>query len=919
MPGGSQASLLGRQSECGILERLLSHARSGQSGSLVIHGEPGVGKTALLEHVIAAAVDLTVVRVSGIEGDKEMAFAGLHHLCAPILGYLDRLPGPQSEALATVWGLSPGVVPDRFLIGLATLGLLSEAAADRPVLCVVDDAQWLDEASALTLAFVGRRLGAESVAIVWSTRELDKEHAGLPRLAVDGLEPDDARALLESVIPWPLDTPVRERIVAETRGNPLALLELPRGLSAAELAGGFGSPGAVTLTSQIEESYRRRIAQLPPEAQKLLLVASAEPTGDPALVLSAAESLGIGAFQTAVELAAPTGLLQLGAHVRFRHPLVRSAVYQAAPAQERREVHAALAEATNAESNPDRRAWHLAQAATSTDEGVAAELERSANRAQARGGVAAAAAFLERASALTSDPARRAERALAAAQAKIRVGALNAASKLLHDAASEPLDPLQLARVDLLRAQLAFVANRGSDAPLPLLRAARRLEPLDAGLARETYLDALSAAMFAAHLSSAGGSAIEVAQVARKAPPPPHSPRAPDLLLDGLTALFDEGYASSARTLVRAVSHFGQDMTPADELRWLWMASSCALHLWDDERWGTLTDRHVRLAREAGALSELPLALNGRTFPLLFAGELTAAAVLTEELHVAMEATGISLTRYAALGLAAMRGDEAATLALAREGEEGIARRGEGIGLSVTEWASAVLYNGLGRYDEAAAAARPASERPHDLGTSNWALVELIEAASRCGADDIAADAHRRLRAMTQVVGSDWALGIEARSRALVANDANPEPHYQAAIARLSRTRLRCELARAHLLYGEWLGREQRRVDASAQLRTAYTMLTQMDVVGFADRARRALLATGTSIRRSAPAPKGGLTAQERQIARLVCDGLSNPEIAARLFISPRTVKYHLHKVFSKLGITSRRELEAALLDASAD
>lgn len=569
-PVRTQASLLGRREECGVLERLLSRVRSGHSGFLVVHGEPGVGKTALVEHVIGAGVDLTVFRVSGIEREKEMAFAGLHQLCAPLLSYLDRLPGPQSDGLATVFGLSIGVIPDRFLIGLATLGLLSEAAGDRPIVCIVDDAQWLDEVSALTLAFVGRRLGAESVAIVCCTRELSAAHDGLPQLAVEGLDSGDARALLGSVVRWPLDDPVRERIVAETGGNPLALLELPRGLSPAELTGGFAPPAAVPLSSQIEESYRRRISQLPQEAQKLLLLASAEPAGDPTLVFRAAERLGIS-FQTAVDLAAPTGLLDFGAQVRFRHPLVRSAVYQAASARERREVHAALAKAMDAQTSPDRRAWHLAEAATRTDDGVAAELERSANRAAARGGVAAAAAFLERASALTSDPARRAERALAAAQAKIQVGALDAALRLLGAAASGPLDPLQLARIDLLRAQLAFVAGRRSDAPVLLLRAAGRLEPLDPGLARETYLDALSAAMFAGRLSSAGGGAVEVAQAARSAPPPARGPRAPDLLLDGLTMLFNDGYALSAATLGCAVSDFGVDMTPEDELRWLWM------------------------------------------------------------------------------------------------------------------------------------------------------------------------------------------------------------------------------------------------------------------------------------------------------------------------------------------------------------
>jgi DNA-binding CsgD family transcriptional regulator len=903
--------LRGRRSECQALDRLLEAVRAGRSGVLVVRGEAGIGKTALLEYAIESASDLRIVRAVGVESEMELAFAGLHQLCAPMLDRFERLPGPQRDALATTFGLNLGAVPDRFLVGLAVLSLLSEVAEEQPLLCVVDDGQWLDEASAQVLGFVARRLLAESVAVVFAMREPSEEFRGLPELVVEGLRDEDACELLASVIRGPLDDRIRDRIVAETRGNPLALLELPRGLTPAELAGGFGLPDAMALSGRIEESFQQRVDALPKQTQLLLLVAAAEPVGDPALVRRAAERIGLSVEAPGSTEAA--GLLELGARVRFRHPLVRSAVYRAAAAADRQEIHRALAEVTDPDADPDRRAWHRAHAAVGPDAAVADELERSAGRAQARGGLAAAAAFLERSAELTLDPARRGRRALDAAQATFQAGAFDPALVLLATAEAGPLDDLPRARIDLLRAQIAFASSRGNEAPPLLLAAARRLERLDAGLARETYLDAFSAAMFAGRLAS-GPGLLEVAQAARQAPPPPPQPRKGDMLLNGLAVLFTDGYPAAMPLSKRALQAFcSEDITVEEGLRWLWLASVTAADLWDDESWYVLSNRHVKIAREAGALSELPLALNSRVYVHMFAGELAAAASLVEEVQAVREATGSNLAAYGALGLAAWRGREGEAGDLIEASMREVVPRGEGIGVTVTQWASALLYNGLGQYQDALVAARQAGEHPQELGVANWGLTELVEAAARSGVTELAADALERLSAMTRASGTDWALGIEARSGALLNEGDAAERLYLEAIERLGRTHVRVELGRAHLVYGEWLRRERRRVHAREQLRTAHEMFTGMGAEAFADRAARELLATGERARKRTVETREDLTAQEAQVARLARDGLSNPEIGARLFISPRTVEYHLHKVFSKLNISSRNQLDRAL------
>jgi DNA-binding CsgD family transcriptional regulator len=898
--------LLDRLPERAALSQLLDTARAGRSGVLVMRGEPGVGKTALLEYAVESAAGLRVARVAGVESEMELAFAVLQQLCAPMLDKLGGLPEPQRAALGVVFGLSTGAAPDRFLVGLAALGLLSEVAEQQPLLCVVDDAQWLDRASAQALAFVARRLLAEPVALVLATREPGEEFRGLPELPVGGLTAGDAQELLGSVIKGPLDERVRDHIVAETRGNPLALLELPRGVPGVPgVTGAPGSPG------RIEESFRRRLEMLPVATQRLLLVAAAEPTGEPALVWRAAERLGIGAEVLAP--AADAGLLMIGERVMFRHPLVRSAVYRAASPPERRAAHQALADATDPQADPDRRAWHRAQATLGPDEDVASELERSASRAEARGGLAAAAAFLERATALTLDPERRADRALAAAQAKYQAGMFDATLELLATAEAGPPDQLRRARTDLLRGQIAFSSSRGSEVPPLLLKAARQFEPLDLQLARETYLDALAAAQFAGQMALGGGMR-EVAEAARMAPPPPGPPRGADLLLDGLALLTCEGYPAGAPVLQQAVSAFrGTNVSRDEGLRWLWMACRAALMVWDYDSWDVLSDRQVTLARDAGALIMLPIAFNMRATAHLHAGEFTPAASLVAQAESATEATGSSIAPYAAVALAAFRGREAPAADLLQSATNDAERRGEGRALSFIGWAAAVLYNSLGRYEEALAAAQRASEDSPAAQFADWALVELVEAAVRSAVPERAASAVQRLSGIARACRTDWVLGAEARSRALVSEGAAAENRYREAIDRFSPTRLRVDLARAHLLYGEWLRRERRRLDAREQLGRAYEIFDSIGAAAFAERARIELRASGGQANERAVEARDPLTAQEALISRLAGEGASNQEIAEQLFISPATVAYHLRKVFPKLGISSRKQLAPGL------
>jgi DNA-binding CsgD family transcriptional regulator len=902
-----------------VLDELLTSVWSGSSRALVLRGEAGVGKTALLDYLTQRASRARVVRTAGVESEMELVFAALHQLCSPFADRLEVLPGPQRAALGTALGLRDGEAPDRFRVALAVLSLLSDVAEERPLVCIVDDAQWLDAASAQALAFVARRLGAESVGLVFAVRHpaADRHLDGLPELFVAGLAGDEAQALLESVVAGPLDERVRDRIVAETRGNPLALLELPRGRSPAELAGGFGLQDGPALAGRIEQTFRDRLTQLPPSTRLLLLIAAAEPVGDPLLVWRAAAELGIEADAAAPATAAD--LVDFGAQVRFRHPLVRSAVYGGADPAERRRVHRVLADVTDAEVDPDRRAWHRVHATYGLNEEVATELERSAVRARARGGLAADAAFRERAAELTPDPERRAQRSLAAAQSKHQAGAPASALSLLAAAQAGPLGELDRARAQLLHAQIIFATTRGRDAPPLLLDAARRLEKLDAALARETYLDAFAAAFSAGRLAERGG-ADDVAAAVLAADWAP-STRSCDLLLQGLALLTTEGYRIGAPPLKVALQAFREEpLTEDDELRWLWLACHTARALGDDAAWDQLTERQVTLARRTGAFAVLPVALSDRLSVELFSGRFAVATSLAAEADAVVEATGSRLMLRGAIALANWRGRDAEAVALTKAREDDVLRRGEGLWLVANDWGHAMRYNGLGRYDNALVAAERAAADPYALGLPILLLAELIEAAVRSGNADRAASPLARVTEIAESTGTGWALGARARVAALCTEGSAAEDLYREAIEQLSHIHIcPCEtLARAHLVYGEWLRREQRRVDAREQLRLAHDMLAAAGMEAFAERARRELLATGETVRQRTVETLEDLTPQEMQIARMAAEGQTNPEIGAQLFLSRRTVEWHLRKVFGKLGVTSRRELRSALPDARA-
>lgn len=914
-------ALRGRRRECEVLDQLLASLRAGQSQTLVLCGEAGIGKTALLDYLAAESSDCRIERVTGVEPEMELAFAGVHQLCAPMLEHLDHLPEPQRDAVRTAFGLDTGDVPDRFLLGLALLRLLSDAAEDRPLICIIDDVQWMDRASVQLLAFVARRMLAEAVALVFTIREHGEGRAlaGLPEMKLDGLDDENARDLLDSAIQGRLDERVRDRILAEARGNPLALLELPRGLTAAELAGGFALPDSAPLASRTEQSFIRQFALLPLATQRLLRVAAAEPVGDATLLWRAAEKLGITA--DAAGPAEAAGFIEFGSRVRFRHPLLRSAVYRAASLSERQMIHRALADATDPAVDPDRRAWHRAGAVAGHDESVAEELQQSAGRAQSRGGIAAAAAFLERAAAVTPDPERRAMRSLAAAQAKFDAGAPDSAYKLLAEAEIGPLTELQTAMLARLRAQIVFARTHGRDAPTLLFHAARQLEHLDGALSRETYLEALGARIIAGRLGGRPGR-HEVAEAALAAPPAELPAQPTDLLLDAVATRFKHGYVAAVAPLKRALLAFQQqaERGESDALRCLWLTCPIApgpipLELWDDGTWRDLATDVVNIAREAGALAALPIALGYRAGLHVHAGEFGEASALMEEASAITQATGNAPVWHTTLALAAWRGDEAHALDLIDAGVRDAMAKGEGRTIGFVGYATGVLYNGLGRYEAALAGAQRGCD-DDDLGFFGWTLVELIEAAARLGARDVATAAFLQLEERTSAAGTDWALGTGARARALLSEGAEAERLYRVAIEKFERCDIAVHLARAHLVYGEWLRRENRRVDAREQLRIAYEMLDSMGAGAFAERARRELLATGETVRRRTVETRDLLTAQETQVARLAAEGRTNPEIGSQLFISPRTAEYHLHKVFAKLGIRSRRGLRGALRES---
>ena len=901
-----------------MLDRLLVDARSGASTVLVVRGESGVGKTALLDYLHGKASGLRVVHVAGAESEMELAYAGLHQVCGPMLDHLERLAKPQSEALGVALGLTEGKTPDRFLVGLAALGLLAESSIERPLLCIVDDAQWLDRASLQALAFAARRIMAEPIAMVFAVREPSSERdlTGLPELVLDGLDDRSARALLRSAMPGAIDDRVRERILAEARGNPLALLELHTGQTPAELAGGYGLAEVRPLIGRIEGRFTAQLDALPPASRQLLLIAAADPMGDATLLLRAAKRLGLGVEDAAPAEAAE--LIMIGNQVHFRHPLVRSAIYRAATLSDRRRAHQALADAIDPHSDDELRAWHLAQAAPEADESIAGQLECTAVRARARGGVAAAAAFLARATALTPDPARRMRRALAAARASLDAGAPDAALQLLAVAEESPSDDMHCAQCELLRARIAFAWRRGGDAPSLFLAAAARFATLDGRLARETYLEALMASIFAGRLSEAeGADPRSVARAARAAPPAPQPARGADLLLDGLVVRFSDGYAAAAPLLKSALNELRGEYLRGDaDPRWYGLAGRVALDLWDWKAWDELTVQHIGMLRESGMLALLPVALAFRAWMCVHSGEFSEAEALLAEARAITEATGTPRSGYIEPALAGYRGDKERTLELVRTSIASATVRADGQMVPMVHFAAAVLHNSLGEYREALEATELAVQHD-DLGLGSYALAQRVEAAARLGEYDVGAEALRQLLERAVAGGTELALGIGARSRALLASGHEAEARYREAIAHLERSGIEMLLARAHLIYGEWLRRENRRNDAREHLRRAHDIFSRVRADGFAARARGELLALGDAVAKPEAGRSETLTSQESFIARLARDGHTNQEIGTRLFISTRTVEWHMSKILNKLDIKSRRGLRAALADSA--
>ncbi|WP_445149953.1 AAA family ATPase [Baekduia sp. Peel2402] len=907
------STLRGRRRELGDLNALVGRVRTGASGALVLAGEAGVGKTALLDLLTArAGTHVRVERMVASESEMELAYAGLQQLCSHMMGGVEQLPPAQREALQTAFGLREATAPSPFLVGLAVLGLLTAAAAERHLLCVVDDAQWLDDASARAVAFAARRLEAEGVAIVLAMRVVEPEFAELPRLEVEGLDDDDARELLRFSVPVPIDGRVRDQLIAEARGNPLALRELPRALSPAEIAGGFTLTASLPLESRIEQSLVAQLEPLPATTRLLLLLAAADPTGDPGLLWRASEALGLGAED--LDRAEKADALVVGARVGFRHPLVRSAVYRSASPAERRRVHAALAQCTPVERDPDRRAWHRASATLLPDEAVAADLEASAERARTRGGVAAAAAFLERAAELTPAAAGRVQRLIAAAEAKHDAGAPAAALRLLDSTRDISLTPLQEALVGRLRARAQYALRRDRGGPRAFLLAAARLEPLDPALARDTYMEALAAALFNGRLGEPG--VVEaVARRILEATAQDTSERARDLILRGQALLAVEGPAAANPVLRRALRAFAEQEPDSMDLRWMWFGCRAAIDVWDRDALAGLADRQVELARAGGSLNVLPIALTFAMAARLLDGRLDRFAATCDEVDAIQNVTGHPLPSYGRIILAAYRGQVEEVERRAVQLRADAQARGEGNVLSAVNSSAAIAYNGAGRYAEALAAARPELDHTRELSFAMRALPEVVEAAVRTGERPVAEAALAHLEPVAAAAGGDWALGVRAMTAAQLRDGDAAEALYREAIERFGRSRMPFLEGRARLLLGEALRREHRRIDAREQLRGAHERLSACGAYGFAERAARELAATGETLRVRTAETLDQLTDQELNVARLAREGLTNRDIGSRLFISARTAEYHLRKVFVKLGITSRAELKTALAE----
>jgi DNA-binding CsgD family transcriptional regulator len=893
--------LLDRERERAAIGGLLDAARAGRGGAVVLRGEQGVGLSALLEHAAGSAAGMRTVRMRGVKPERELGFAAVHQLCASMLDRRDAPPEPQRESLASALSLIEERADDPLRLGLAVLAVLSSAAQDEPLLCVIDDAQWLDAPSAETMAFVARRLERERIAFVLALHHplLDSTpFAGLGELEVAGLPPNACRKLLESVVSGPLDGGVRDRLIADTAGNPLALLQLSRRLRPGQLAGLSGLPAILPLGEAMQRRFLDpAVGRLPSATRMLLVLAAAGYEETTSVLWSAAASLGLAA-----EAAAPAeeaGLLRLGERIEFRHPLLRLAIYDSATVVERQRVHRALAEALDPVLEFDRRATHRAAASLTPDEDVAAELEEAAARAKGRGDYAVAAALLERAAGLTPDADRRYGRTLAAGQSALAAGSLGRAASLVDAASAAPLDELKRTNAQRLRGAISVALGQGSDRATVLLRAASALAPADARLARDSYLAALEAAVCAGRFGSAR-SLIETAEAGHSAPRIAASEASvADQLLDGIVLLITAGHGEATAAVRRAI----EALRHADEPRWLPLGVLAALEIWDDEAVHELTSRQAELTPVAGAPATLP-------FGLSHLGDLDA--VVAGRFGPVASAAASSPGELIA---SAWLGRAKETRDMAEASMRDAFARELGLHVAFGHLAVAILELGLGAYEPALTAARAAHEEP-GLCVATSALPELIEAAVRSGERELAVTAVGQLSERANASGTHWALGTLARSRALLEAGGRADELYREAIERLRRSRAAPQLARAHLVYGEWLRRERRRREAREQLRTARDMFVFMGAQAFAERARGELTATGEHARRRSEAPEDLLTEQEARIARLVCDGATNATIAAQLFISTRTVEYHLHKAFRKLGVSSRTQLARVLLES---
>lgn len=909
--------LVGRDADRQTLDELVGRVRDGLSAALVLVGDAGIGKTRLLAHVAESATDLQLVRAAGVPSEAALGFAALHRLLLPFLGRIDRLPPHQRDALHGAFGLVEAPPSDRFLIGIATLALLTDAAAEASVLCLVDDAHWIDEDSAAVLGFVARRLHADGVGMLFAVREREATPAldGLPLHSVGRLAEPDARRLLDTHAPGTMDEVVASRVVTECDGNPLALIELVGRLSPEQLAGRATLPVRLPVGRRLEQHYLAQVDALPGATRLLLLTAAASVFDDPAVVRRAATLLDLPA--DAADQAVAQRILAGDGDWTFRHPLIRSAVYDGATPAERRRVHRALADATDAVHDPDRRAWHRAWAAAGTDAEVAAELERAAERARARSGYSAEATLLLRAAELTPDRQEQMRRLVGCAEATSVGADMLRARELLDTALPQITDPVLRLRALQLWAAVQISLSAPAEVPAALL-GAPDLAAADRPLSRDILLVALDAAL-TAQWHTAGVTLSDVARAALATPPQPGQPSRPaDLLLDAFATRLAVGYRDAVPLLRAAVTALLTSDPGADATRGRLLVIMLSSELWDDADCVAMLDRMVAHYRRRQALGPLLFSLYGLVTWQARTGRLDLAA------ETCAEVVEIGVVQGTPQGgpaveftLLAWQGP-ADTARATGEQLLGLARTHRAAGLELHVLEHLVLVElGTGRFAEALAAARRVFDRDSP-GYSNQVLADLVEAGARSGDRAAAEAALERLTERATASGTHWALGQLARSRALLAHD-DAEPLYRSAVAHLRRSPVRTELARAHLLHGEWLlGPGGRVDDARHELRTAHALFDAMGAQLFAERAATGLRTTGQHVRsRGADQTVPDLTEQEARVARLAAEGASNLEIAARLFVSTSTVEFHLTKVYRKLGITSRRRLGAALSPAA--